>query len=370
MPIPGEHHPAFEEYCECIFELQEDDVDVIQARIADRVQVSRPAVSEMMRRLETEGLITTDAGIHLTDAGRALAERVVRRHRLAERFLTDVLQLSWAEAHHEAGRWEHVMSLAVEQAMDRLLGSPTTCPHGNPIPGSDYVEPSAAPLSTVDVGVELHGAPHPRGARVHTRAARIPRAVRAGAGHRGHRHRGVARRHVDARDRGPPRGGRGVRQRSHPGQCVKPGALRRPVTTAALVAGCLALGAGCATTIDSSNTTAPANTTTTVFVPAGTTDELLAQMLGELGGLSEAIVANSHQRDMIDRVDVLWSAASGQVAVLRPRLMPEFEEAIGLAHLGVERRRPADADKAFLNLTALVAALTTTPPTSPPPTGT
>ena len=72
MPIPGEHHPAFEEYCECIFELQEDDVDVIQARIADRVQVSRPAVSEMMRRLETEGLITTDAGIHLTDAGRAL----------------------------------------------------------------------------------------------------------------------------------------------------------------------------------------------------------------------------------------------------------------------------------------------------------
>ena len=148
---------------------------------------------------------------------------------------------------------------------------------------------------------------------------------------------------------------------------MNPGAFRRPVTTAALVAGCLALGAGCATTIDSSNTTAPANTTTTVFVPTGTTDELLAQMLGELGGLSEAIVANSHQRDMIDRVDALWSAASGQVAVLRPRLMPEFEGAIGLAHLGVERRRPADADKAYLNLTALVAAL---PTTSPPPTGT
>ena len=148
---------------------------------------------------------------------------------------------------------------------------------------------------------------------------------------------------------------------------MNPGAFRRPVTTAALVAGCLALGAGCATTIDSSNTTAPANTTTTVFVPTGTTDELLAQMLGELGGLSEAIVANSHQRDMIDRIDALWSAASGQVAVLQPRLLPEFEEAIGLAHLGVERRRPADADKAYLNLTALVAAL---PTTSPPPTGT
>ncbi len=152
MPTPGEHHPAFEEYCECIFELQEDDVDVIQARIADRLQVSRPAVSEMMRRLETEGLITTGEGIHLTKAGHALAERVVRRHRLAERFLTDVLQLSWAEAHHEAGKWEHVMSLSVEQAMDRLLGNPTTCPHGNPIPGSDYIEPAAAPLATVDVG--------------------------------------------------------------------------------------------------------------------------------------------------------------------------------------------------------------------------
>jgi DtxR family Mn-dependent transcriptional regulator len=152
MPAQGEHHPAFEEYCECIFELKEDDVEVIQARVADRLQVSRPAVSEMMRRLESEGLISTTGGIRLTKAGQSLAERVVRRHRLAERFLTDILQLSWAEAHHEAGRWEHVMSESVEQAMDKLLGSPTTCPHGNPIPGSDYVEPSAAPLSGLEVG--------------------------------------------------------------------------------------------------------------------------------------------------------------------------------------------------------------------------
>ena len=155
MPAAGEHHPAFEEYCECIFELKEDDVDVIQARIAERLQVSRPAVSEMMRRLETEGLIDTEGGIRLTKAGQDLAERVVRRHRLAERFLTDVLQLSWAEAHHEAGRWEHVMSESVERAMDRLLGSPTTCPHGNPIPGSDYIQPEASPLSTIDVGAEF-----------------------------------------------------------------------------------------------------------------------------------------------------------------------------------------------------------------------
>lgn len=70
-----EHHPAFEEYCECIFELDEDDVAVIQARIAERLQVSRPAVSEMIRRLETEGLITTDRAIRLTTAGQALAQR-------------------------------------------------------------------------------------------------------------------------------------------------------------------------------------------------------------------------------------------------------------------------------------------------------
>ena len=152
MPAAGEHHPAFEEYCECIFELEEDDVEVIQARMAERLQVSRPAVSEMIRRLEAEELITNDGGIVLTEKGLELAQQVVRRHRLAERFLTDVLKLSWAEAHHEAGKWEHVMSDNVETAMNSLLGKPTTCPHGNPIPGSDYVEPDLSPLSSHPLG--------------------------------------------------------------------------------------------------------------------------------------------------------------------------------------------------------------------------
>lgn len=152
MPAAGEHHPAFEEYCEAIYELQEDDLEVIQARIADRLQISRPAVSEMIRRLESERLITTDGGIRLTDGGVDLARQVVRRHRLAERFLTDVLGLSWAQAHHEAGKWEHVMSPEVEAALDRVLGSPTTCPHGNPIPGSTYLAPTVVTLSEVPVG--------------------------------------------------------------------------------------------------------------------------------------------------------------------------------------------------------------------------
>jgi DtxR family Mn-dependent transcriptional regulator len=149
-------HPAFEEYCECIFELHEDDVEVIQARIVERLGVSRPAVSEMMRKMEGEGLVTTGAGrIRLTVDGLKLAEQVVRRHRIAERFLTDLLGLSWAEAHTEAGKWEHVISPAVEDAMVRLLGEPTTCPHGNPIPGSDYEAPDAVRLAALPVGAHF-----------------------------------------------------------------------------------------------------------------------------------------------------------------------------------------------------------------------
>ena len=147
-----EYHPAFEEYCETIFELAEDDLDVIQARIADRMGISRPAVSEMIRRMQAQGLLEPGRRITLTDDGMELAQQVVRRHRLAERFLTDVLGLSWAEAHAEAGKWEHVLSPQVEEAMSRLLGNPTTCPHGNPIPGSDYSAPDSVALSTVEAG--------------------------------------------------------------------------------------------------------------------------------------------------------------------------------------------------------------------------
>jgi DtxR family transcriptional regulator, Mn-dependent transcriptional regulator len=152
----AEWHPAFEEYCETIFELNEDDISVIQARIAERVGVSRPAVSEMMKRMEAEGLVsTTSSVIKLTVTGRHLAERVVRRHRLAERFLTDILGLSWADAHGEAGKWEHVISEPVEVAMTKLLGDPTTCPHGNPIPGSHYEAVDSQRLVDVTVGSQF-----------------------------------------------------------------------------------------------------------------------------------------------------------------------------------------------------------------------
>lgn len=153
-----EYHPAFEEYCETIFELAEDDVPVIQARVADRLDVSRPAVSEMIRKMVGASLVQIGSNgiVGLTDDGTVLARQVVRRHRLAERFLTDILGLSWAEAHHEAGKWEHVISPPVEAALVRVLDEPTTCPHGNPIPGSGYESPTnSAVLGDLPVGTSF-----------------------------------------------------------------------------------------------------------------------------------------------------------------------------------------------------------------------
>ena len=148
-----ERHPAFEEYCECIFELHEDELEVIQARIAERLQVSRASVSQMIEKMSRAGLVNAEGSrISLTIEGQNLAQQVVRRHRLAERFLTDILGLSWSAAHQEAGKWEHVISDDVEIAMNRVLGAPTTCPHGNPIPGSSYIETDAVPLSQLASG--------------------------------------------------------------------------------------------------------------------------------------------------------------------------------------------------------------------------
>src|SRR5262245_30134877 len=107
----------------------------------------------MIKRMQVEGFVSVDGStINLTVDGRRLAEQVVRRHRLAERLLTDILGLSWADAHVEAGKWEHVISEPVERAINRLLDHPTTCPHGNPIPGSEYAAPAAVALSDLPVG--------------------------------------------------------------------------------------------------------------------------------------------------------------------------------------------------------------------------
>ena len=130
-------HPPVEEYLEAIFSLEEEGIPVIQARLAERLDKAAPSVSEMLDRLEADGLITRSGRrISMTPAGTELAEGVVRKHRLAERLLVDVIGLDWEKAHQEAGRWEHVISDEVEALLVERLGHPTTCPHGNPIPGS------------------------------------------------------------------------------------------------------------------------------------------------------------------------------------------------------------------------------------------
>ncbi len=136
MTEAGYHTPV-EEYAEAIFTLGEEGTAVIAARLAERLDRSAPSVSEMLDRMEVDGLLLRNGrSIALTAEGVRLAETVIRRHRLAERLLVDVIGLEWHKAHVEAGRWEHVISAAVEEKLIALLGNPTTCPHGNPIPGS------------------------------------------------------------------------------------------------------------------------------------------------------------------------------------------------------------------------------------------
>jgi DtxR family Mn-dependent transcriptional regulator len=149
-------HPPFEEYLETILELEEEGITVIQARLAERLGHSAPAVSEMIRRLRDEGYLDVEArSLHLTVAGRELAESVVRKHRLAERLLTDIIGLPWEKAHLEAGRWEHVISDEVEVRLVELLGHPTTCPHGNPIPGAALPRRELTALSEAKGGAHI-----------------------------------------------------------------------------------------------------------------------------------------------------------------------------------------------------------------------
>jgi DtxR family Mn-dependent transcriptional regulator len=131
------YHPPIEEYLETIYELQEEGVPVIQARLAERLGHAPPSVSEMVGRLRADGFVEPRGReLVLTDKGHDRAESVVRKHRLAERLLTDVIGLEWHKTHLEACRWEHVISDEVEERLVAVLGNPTTCPHGNPIPGA------------------------------------------------------------------------------------------------------------------------------------------------------------------------------------------------------------------------------------------
>ena len=128
-----------EMYLRTVFELEEEGIVPLRARIAERLAQSGPTVSQTVARMERDGLMHVDratASSRSSDTGRALATRVMRKHRLAECLLVDVIQLPWEEVHIEACRWEHVISESVERRLFELLGHPDRCPHGNVIPGS------------------------------------------------------------------------------------------------------------------------------------------------------------------------------------------------------------------------------------------
>ncbi len=135
------HHPAVEQYLETILELEEAGIVPMRARIVERLGVSAPAVSETVKRLEREGYVTLDADrvLHLTEPGRAYATSMLRKHRLAEVLLVDVLKVPWPQVHEEACRLEHAISDNLERHLVALLDDPGTCPHGSPIPGSANV---------------------------------------------------------------------------------------------------------------------------------------------------------------------------------------------------------------------------------------
>ncbi len=143
-----------QEYLEAIFEMEEEGAVIQQARIAKRLGVTAATVSEHIHRLAKEGLIKIDGRqIHLTSSGNKVATPLVRRHRLAERLLTDILEIPWFRAHEEAHDWEHVISPEVEERILSKTGA-TTCPHGNPIPGLEppYDRSLLVPLTKLGKG--------------------------------------------------------------------------------------------------------------------------------------------------------------------------------------------------------------------------
>jgi DtxR family Mn-dependent transcriptional regulator len=146
---------AEEEYLQILFWLQEAGLPMTAANIARAMQLSAPTVHEMVGRLERDGYITRgrDRAIAFTDSGAQHAEGIVRRHRLIERFLTDVLGVPWDEVHEEAERLEHAMSPVLEERMLAAIGDAKTCPHGHPIVAGARL--AGVPLADVQVGASV-----------------------------------------------------------------------------------------------------------------------------------------------------------------------------------------------------------------------
>ena len=151
--LVSERSPAVEDYLETIYELDESGIPPMRARLVERLGVSAPTVSETVARLIREGLLTLDDQrvLRLTERGMTAATAVMRRHRLAERLLVDVLHVPWHQVHEEAHRLEHAISETLEPYLVKVLGDPGTCPHGNPIPGSVNVVDTAGQVALTEL---------------------------------------------------------------------------------------------------------------------------------------------------------------------------------------------------------------------------
>lgn len=146
-----------EMYLRTIYDLEEEGIVPLRARIAERLEQSGPTVSQTVARMERDGLVRVagDRHLELTDSGRHLAIQVMRKHRLAERLLVDIIGMPWDEVHDEACRWEHVMSENVERRLLQVLDNPTTSPYGNPIPGLEELGVTPSKVDAAERLVEL-----------------------------------------------------------------------------------------------------------------------------------------------------------------------------------------------------------------------
>ena len=141
---------SFFSHAEAIYHLQEVGIEVKKTRVADWLESSRANVSQVIGRMQNSGLVSFGEDLKLTEKGLCLAKIITRRHRITERFLSEVLNLPWEEVYRESTRWENVLSPITEKAMLGILGNPTTGPFGNPIPYSNYKEKKMYPILEVD----------------------------------------------------------------------------------------------------------------------------------------------------------------------------------------------------------------------------
>jgi Mn-dependent transcriptional regulator len=163
VPMPQQNtderpSATIEDYLQSMYSLETEGERVISARLARWMRVTPPTAWATVQRMHKSGMVEIDdkKTIHLTPHGRELAESVARRHRLSECFLNDVLGLGWSEAHEEAHHFEHGMTPIIEASIVKLLGNPTTCPHGSPIPGTGAtLDPAWRAMDTFEVGERM-----------------------------------------------------------------------------------------------------------------------------------------------------------------------------------------------------------------------